>query len=421
MRVPLALGAYAAATRLLAPAAGVLLRQRARRGKEDPARLGERLGRAGVARPEGRLLWVHGVSVGESLSLLSIVERALERRPDLGVLATSGTRAAALVMERRLPTTAIQQYAPIDTPGAVKRFFDHWRPDLGILAESDLWPNLLTGAKTAGVRTALVSAKMSASSHDRWRSVPNAARPLLSGFDLILARDEGEARRLETLGARIGGVLDLKLGAAPLPHDEATTDAFRAAWTGRPVILAASTHPGEDTPVLSAFARARAARPDAVLILAPRHPERGGEIAALAASLGLSTSRRTLDRPAHASSVLIADTVGEMGSWCRLADLAIVCGSFVDGIGGHNPLEAARLDAPVISGRFVAGWPIYTELAALGATRLIGTDDLAEAMAGVWSDALALAAMASRAKAAVSGRDALAAVEIDRVLDLLPQ
>ena len=208
--LPLAI--YAAATGLLEPLAPALLRRRARAGKEDLGRLAERLGRPALARPAGPLVWLHGVSVGESLSLLPLVEALQARRPDLNLLVTSGTVTSALVVAKRLPKGVIHQFAPVDAPGAASRFLDHWRPDAALLVESELWPNLIVAAKARGVRLALLSARMTQKSADGWTRAPVTARALLQAFDLILPQDADD-----------GGTVAPKLGAdrRPLPEPEA--------------------------------------------------------------------------------------------------------------------------------------------------------------------------------------------------------
>ena len=212
---PASLALYGLATRLIEPFAPALLQRRLARGKEDPARLGERLGHAGRPRPEGVLVWLHGASVGETLSLVSLVEALAAARPDIVILVTSGTRTSAALMAERLPAGVIHQYLPVDGPSATARFLDHWRPSLGVFVESELWPNLLLGARERGVRLALLSAKLSEASFNGWRRAPGAARRLLGGFDLILAQDERAAERITALGGGVQDVADLKFGAAP--------------------------------------------------------------------------------------------------------------------------------------------------------------------------------------------------------------
>jgi 3-deoxy-D-manno-octulosonic-acid transferase len=411
------LAAYRLATGLSTPLIAAWLVRRVRLGKEDPARLSERWGRASIARPPGPLLWLHGASVGESLALMSFVERAGETRPEVSILVTSGTRAAAEVLAQRLSRGAIHQYLPIDTPAASRAFVDHWRPDLGVFVESEIWPNLLLAAKAGGARLALLSARLSEASARGWARAPASAKTVFAAFDLILARDEDQAVRLAALGARDDGVIDLKFGAPPLPSDPAVIARVRALGR-RPIILAASTHPGEDALVLQAFGAAR--RPGALLIVAPRHPERGEGIARLAAGDGFTVARRSRGEAFGASDVLVADTVGELGTWYAVADLALIGGGWTPGVGGHNPLEAARLDCPMIAGPRIDGWPVYSDLVDLGATRLVAEGDLAAAMDLAWSDPLLLASMAAAAAAFVAARDRGVVAALDRTLALLP-
>jgi 3-deoxy-D-manno-octulosonic-acid transferase len=415
---PASLRLYGLAAGAASVAAPAWLKGRVRQGKEDPARWPERLGRTAIPRPEGRLAWLHGVSVGESLSLLPLADRIRMERPDVAVLVTSGTRASAELLAARLPAGAIHQYAPLDTPGAIRRFLDHWRPDLGVLVESELWPNLILGARARGARLALVSAKLSARSLDGWRRAPAAARAVLGAFDLLLARDAAAAERLAALGARVDGLADLKFGAPALPADEAELARAKGAVGGRPVLLAASTHPGEEEIVLTAFRGAADA--GALLILAPRHPERGEAVERLARDTGLAVGRRAQGDPLGAAPVYVADTVGELGLWYRLAALAVVGGSLTEpSVGGHNPLEPARLACPFVAGRQVYAWPVYATLQAAGATRLVDPGELAGWLSRALTGDLALTAMAQRASAFAAAGDAAAGEAAERVLGLL--
>jgi 3-deoxy-D-manno-octulosonic-acid transferase len=358
--------------------------------------------------------------VGESLSLLPLAERLAVERPRVTVLVTSGTLASAELLATRLPAAAIHQYAPLDTPGATRRFLDHWRPALGVFVESELWPNLILGARERGVRMALVSAKLSARSAEGWRRVPAAARAVLGAFDLTLARDAGSAERLAALGARVDGLADLKFGAAALPFDAEALDLARRALSGAPVLLAASTHPGEEEAVLRAFAAAGVAG-RARLILAPRHPARGEAVQRLALEAGLSAGRRRVGAAFGAAAVHVADTVGELGLWYRLATLAVVGGSLTpDGVGGHNPLEPARLGCPFIAGPDVSAWPVYEALEAAAATRRVSPDDLSGWFARATAGDEGLAAMAAQARAFVTAGDAAAGAATDRIMGLLP-
>lgn len=341
---PAPLAAYAALTGLLEPLAPHLLRRRARQGKEDPQRLLERLGRPSLARPDGPLVWLHGVSVGEATSLLPLISALRTRRPDLVILVTSGTVTAAHLLIQRLPPGVIHQYAPLDTPRAADRFLDHWRPALAVFAESEIWPNLIQAAQARDVRLALVSARITARSARGWGRIPVAAHALFSAFDLVLPQDAATASRLRDLGADPGPSLNLKLAGTALPADETELARLRAAAAGRTVILAASTHPGEDEIIVDAVRMATPEPAGTLLILAPRHPERGAELAMRFGGDRRSQGGRP-DGPIH-----VADTLGELGLFFRLADIVVMGGAFQPGIGGHNPLEPARIGRPILTG-----------------------------------------------------------------------
>ena len=347
MRRPLSLQLYAAVLSLLEPLARPLLARRVKAGKEDAARLGERLGHSTVARPESRLVWLHGVSVGESMSLLPLVGALRTRRPDLALLVTSGTRTSAELLDKRLPAEVIHQYIPLDAPGAARRFLDHWEPDLGVLVESELWPNLILGAHERGVKLALLSARMTEGSAQGWARVPAAAKVVLDAFDLIAPQETETQGRLKRLGARTGPLLNLKTVGEALPVDGAELARLKAAAGDRRVVLAANTHPGEDEIVIEAFRRAGLA--DTLLVIAPRHPARGEAIAGLLA--GFEVARRAAGEPLTAqTTAYVADTLGEMGLLYSLADVVVMGGGFLPGIGGHNPLEPARLEKPILTG-----------------------------------------------------------------------
>jgi 3-deoxy-D-manno-octulosonic-acid transferase len=328
------------------PFAPLLLSQRARRGKEDRARLSERLGVAGAPRPAGRLVWLHGASVGESLAALPLIEKLLG---SMNVLVTSGTVTSARIMQARLPKGAIHQFVPLDFPKAVNRFLDHWRPDAGLFVESDLWPNLVLAAAARGVRLALVNARISARSAENWRYAPKTARALLRPFDAVLAQDEEIAGRFRELGARNVTVAgSLKADAPPLACDEAKLAKLKDAIGTRPVLLAAQTHPGEDETVLPAHDSLRARFPDLLTIIVPRHPERGPQIEMLCGTRA-AKRRGAGEMPSPQTEIYIADTLGELGLFYRLAPFCFIGGTLVP-MGGHNPLEPANLSRAILAG-----------------------------------------------------------------------
>lgn len=403
---PPALLAYRLATAALHPLAPALLRRRARAGKEDPARLPERLGHASAPRPSSLLAWLHGASVGESLSLLPLIDRLRAARPDLNLLVTSGTTTSAELLTRRLPPGVTHQYVPLDTPPTTARFLDHWRPDLAVFVESDLWPNLLLGAEARGTRLALLSARLSDCSLRNWARTPGFARQVLGAFDLVQAQDDAVATALARLGARDDGRLNLKLVGEPLPADAAALARAREAAGGRRVLLAASTHPGEEEIVLAS------APPDALLVIVPRHPARGPEVAALAPGAGLASRGDAFGgAPVH-----VADTLGELGLWFRLADAALVGGSLLPGVGGHNPLEPVRLGVPFASGPHVENWrAVYDDLRAAGGVALTPDD---AALVAFWREPPP--GQAQRARVLAQDRTGQLDATVQRLLGMLP-
>lgn len=414
---PPPLQAYRAATGLLEPLAPAVLRARARRGKEDASRLSERMGYAGAARPPGPLVWLHGVSVGESLSLLPLVDGLRARGPELTLLVTTGTTTAAELLGRRLPAGVLHQYAPVDLPGAARRFLRHWRPDLAIFVESEIWPNLIGEAKAQGVRLALVSARLSAGSVRGWSRARGSAQSLLGAYDLILPQDDAAAQGLQRLGGRDDGRLNLKRVGAPLPADRILLEAHRRVARGRPILLAASTHPGEDEAVLEAFAGVAGREPSPHLIIAPRHPDRGAAIAALSRAAGYETTQQGAGQPFHGEAVHVADLLGELGQWFRLSQACFVGGSWTANVGGHNPLEPARLDCPVATGPQVENWAaVYRDMEAAGAVRIVADPP---ALTRFWTQALdrapKIAAQAARAKAFTERQSSALDATLDRL------
>lgn len=364
-----ALSLYAAVGRVAEPLAVGLLAHRQKRAKEDGARRGERFGRASCARPAGPLIWLHAASVGETVAAAVLAERLTALH--LSVLLTTGTVTGAQVAERRLPAGAVHQFAPLDTPGAVGRFLRHWRPDLALFAESELWPTTLSALATRELPLVVFNARMSERSYRAWRLLAPVARALMSRVDLCLAQSEADASRLSALGARRVAVCgNLKFDVPAPPADEATVAALRAKVEGRFVLLAASTHPGEEAAVLAAHAELARRGVRLLTILAPRHPERGAALAAEMAAGGLAFGLRSRgDAFDPATSIYLADTIGEMGVWYRLADCAFLGGSLV-ARGGQNPIEAAKLGAPILHGPHVQNFvDVYDAFAAAEAAR----------------------------------------------------
>ena len=348
--LPFSLRAYRCATSVLEPVAPLALKSRARRGKENPVRLSERLGHPSRARPEGTLIWVHGASVGESLAVLPLID-ALLKAPDRSVLMTSGTVTSAELMTDRLPPRAFHQFSPVDTPSAVARFLDHWRPDAGLFVDSEIWPNTLIAAHERGVPLALINGRMSERSFAGWQKAKRTAASLLSLYDACLVQDAETAQRLKQLGRSdvvIAGSLKADSPALPAPADMLVQLRHRIG--DRPIFLATNTHTGEEELVIAVHEQLRRRFPSLLTIIAPRHAERGAEIAALCREDAFA--RRSLGQaPDGGVEIYIADTMGELGLFYRLATFAFI-GKSLAGQGGQNPIEAARLGVAVLSGTY---------------------------------------------------------------------
>ena len=398
-RSPAALRAY----RLLAAAAGpltpLMLWRRVRRGKEHRTRVAERRGFARIARPDGPLIWLHAASVGELASVLPLIERIAQR--GLRVLVTTGTVTSSGLAEQRLPRGVIHQFVPLDVPRFVRRFLDHWRPNLALFVESDLWPNTILEASKRRVPLILINGRMSEGSYRRWIYLRGTIVDLLGRFDICLAGTQADAERLGALGApRVVAAGNLKLDVPAPPADAAELAALQEAIAGRPLITAASTHPGEESAVIDAYRRLRADFPGLLALIAPRHPERGAGVAALAAAAGLKTALRSHGAlPDPATEIYVADTMGELGLIYRLSPLVFMGGSLVRH-GGQNPIEPAKLGAAILHGPHVWNFvEIYAALDEAGGAAQVDQVEQLAARAGAW-----LRDDAARARAAAVAR-----------------
>ena len=398
-----ALTFYRAVTTLVGPLAPALLEWRRRRGKEDPRRLAERMGLPSLSRPQGKLAWLHGASVGEGLALLPLVERLVTR--GFKVLVTTGTVTSATILATRLPAGAQHQYVPLDVPAFIRRFLDHWRPDLVLVAESEIWPNMLCLAKERKIPIVLVNARLSPRSYRRWQKMPRLIGALLSRIDLCLAQTQDDGTRLLQLGAphvQVSG--NLKYDVPAPPFQSATLAEITGALGGRPVWLAASTHAGEEEIVVDVHQRLRVTVPNLLTIVAPRHAARGAEIAGIAAAHGLPVSLRSRgDRIETATEFYIADTMGEMGLFYRLASVVLLGKSLGAAQGGQNPIEPAKLGATVLHGPNVDNFvEVYRDLdASHGATEVADAAALACTLIDYLSDPSQLRRSGRAAKEAV--------------------
>jgi 3-deoxy-D-manno-octulosonic-acid transferase len=398
-RLPFTFVAYRGLAAALTPLSGLVLARRLKRGKEHPRRLAERRGMASLPRPAEPLVWVHGASVGELVAALPIIERLRAR--DFAVLVTSGTVTSAELAQQRLPAGAFHQFVPLDSPFFVARFLDHWRPDLALFIESDLWPNLILGTAERSIPLILLNGRLSQRSFERWRRVPATIEALLARFDLCLVRSSEDAARFDALGApRISTTGNLKLDVPPLSADPTMLASLRTALAGRAIVVAASTHPGEESAVVEAHRRLRADFPRLLTIIVPRHPDRGAEVASIATAQGLTAVQRSHGvLPNAATEIYVCDTLGELGLVYRLASVVFMGGSLVPH-GGQNPIEPIKLGAAVLHGPHVANFAdLYQALdAAAGDGRVVDSDSLAERLAGLLGNAPA------RSRLAAAGR-----------------
>jgi len=371
----MSIAAYRALTWAAGPLIHRYMQRRLNAGREDPQRFRERFGDASATRPNGPLVWLHASSVGESLSMLSLIERLRRERPEVVILMTSGTVSSARILENRLPPGVIHQFVPVDRMSWVRRFLDHWQPDLVLWVESEFWPGVLSEVKRRAIPAMLMNARISARSWRGWRRAPWMIRRILQTFDLCMAQTELDAERLRDLGAvNIACPGNLKFAAEPLPADPDTLAALEAATAARPRWLAFSTHPGEEETIAAAHRILVRNLPDILTIIVPRHPARGPEIENILAASGTTVSVRSRSQlPDKNIGFLLADTMGELGVFFRLTDIAFVGGSLVPH-GGQNPIEPARLGCAIVHGPHMENFlAIESELNTAGASTVATT------------------------------------------------
>jgi 3-deoxy-D-manno-octulosonic-acid transferase len=300
--------------------------------------------------------------VGELVAAIPLIERIHAR--EFGVLVTTGTVTSAELARSRLPAGIVHQFVPYDAPPFVARFLDHWKPDLGLFVESDLWPNMILANSQRGIPLIVVNGRLSERSFKRWRYMPHTIEALFKRIDLCLVRTTMDAQRFEALGApRITTTGNLKLDVPALPVDDDKLARFKAMIGNRPVIAAASTHLGEEAAVIDAHRRLKNSFPGLLTIVVPRHPERGSGIVSAATGAGLVAVQRSRERMPEANcDIYVCDTVGELGLIYRLAPIVFMGGSLIRH-GGQNPVEAVKLGAAILHGPHISNFAeIYAAL-----------------------------------------------------------
>jgi 3-deoxy-D-manno-octulosonic-acid transferase len=366
---------YRRLSSVMVPLAPALIKRRLKQGKEDPARVAERRGMSREIRPPGPLVWIHGASVGEVLAAAALIEslRALNIR----ILLTSGTVTSAAIVAKRFPADIIHQYVPYDSPRYVARFLDHWRPSLALFIESDLWPNLILSSAARRLPMVLINGRMSHRSFPRWRRMSGTISALLGKFEVCLAQSRVDGERFAALGSRnVVTTGNLKLDVPAPPADAARLERLMSVTRGRPIIVAASTHPGEEEILLEAHRTLAGLFPSLLTVIVPRHPNRGEAIGQTIAAAGLHAALRSREElPIATTDIYIADTMGELGLFYRLAPIVFMGGSLV-ARGGQNPIEAVKLGASIVHGPHVFNFTdVYEALDRAGGARLAGTEE----------------------------------------------
>lgn len=355
--MPLGRFLYKSFTTLIAPFLGAIFRRRANSGKEDPARINERMARDLSARPSGPLLWMHAASVGESKLLLELARRLINANEhEGGFLFSCQTQTGARLIAKAIKEdallkqrTCLQQMAPVDTGPVIRRFLDHWSPSAAIIAEGEIWPNTLLALEARQIPAALINARMTEKTILGWMRWRKTAREVFSSLDVLIAADIQTQTGLEEFSGKTVTCPGNLKSALPAPSvDPSELEPLKQAIGDRAVLLAASTHAGEEALVIDAWMQ-MTEKP--FLIIAPRHPERGDDVDKLLSMTKAAVSRRSEKDPLdQTTDILLADTMGEMGLWYRLADTVYLGGGHAPGIGGHNPIEALQLNIPVLSG-----------------------------------------------------------------------
>ena len=378
---------YRIASQAIAPLLPLWLEVRRLQGKEDAARGHERFGYASLPRPRGTLVWIHAASVGEANSVLRFIELLKAQYPHLHILLTTGTVTSARLMQKRLPASVKHQYVPVDTVAATERFMRHWRPDIALMVESELWPNLIDAAHRWHCFMGLINARMSERSFRRWNKHPDMIRPMLRAFNVLYTQSEADAVRLKKLGAHpVVCFGNLKYDALPLACNEEALLALGSIVKNRKLFLAASTHPKEEMLIETVHSQLAKSYQNLLTIIVPRHPSRGAQIAMALTHKHRVALRSKQEAITSGTEFYIADTLGELGLFYRLCDTVFMGGSLVPH-GGQNPLEPARFSCAILTGPHVQNFSdMYDNLQAANAcVRVKNANELAAQLAAIFS------------------------------------
>ncbi len=428
---------YRALWWIVAPLAVLRLLLRSRKERGYRQHIGERFGYARGRLPEdgAPLIWVHAVSVGETRAAQPLIDALLKARPDARILLTHMTPSGRATGEQIFGERVLRCFLPYDMPHAVRRFLRTWRPSLGLVMETEVWPTLIDECRRADVPLVLTNARMSERSYRRAARFGGATRGVFGGFARVLAQSPADAQRLTALGARNVAVLgNLKFDMSTPPELAARGHAWRAAIGTRAVWVAASTREGEEELVLQAFAAL--AVEEALLILVPRHPQRFNEVAELVEKRGLRCERRSAWAPAGAAAagqgavralpgdvtVLLGDSMGELGAYYAASDVAFIGGSLLP-LGGQNLIEACAVGVPVLIGPHVFNFTQATAdaVAAGAAIQVQDPADLARVLRELFDDRTRRIAMGAAASAFAARHRGATARTVAVLTTLLPE
>ncbi len=358
------------------PIVGPYLAYRAAKGKEEHKRRRERYGKSNVPRPHGSLIWVHAASVGETSAVMPLIKSIAAK--GIHIVLTTGTVTSAKLAEERIGDLVIHQYVPLDFKPAVSNFLSYWKPDLALIAESEIWPMTILELGARRVPQILVNGRLSDRSFAAWKRRSYLAEALFENLSHVVAQSEVDGERFRELGARpvtVSG--NLKGDTTPPPAEPAAVDRLKKQIGGRPVWAAISTHDGEEEIAGQVHTMVSVRHPGLLTIIVPRHPNRAPEILSALSAQGLKVARRSQNEAIDASTqVYLADTIGEMGLFLRLTEIAFV-GRSLSATGGQNPLEPAALGTAVLSGQNVQNFrDSYKKLIADGNARLVKDKDM---------------------------------------------
>lgn len=358
------------------------------RGRKAPARRKDWSHRLGyVPRLQGTVIWVHAVSVGETIAAGPMVNRLLRSNPDATILMTATTDTGLAQAKKMFGERVAYAYAPYDTPGAIRRFLRRVNPRILVILETEIWPNMIDQCHRFGVPVFLINARLSERSAQGYERVRGLAAPIMKKITWIAAQAEKDAQRFRRIGVAPESVEVTGSVKFDVDISEATRAAAlrcRQSLGKRPIWVAGSTHSGEDVQLLEAHRIVLEQHPEALLIIVPRHPERFDSVAQLVADNGFKLARRSLDQSAEGAQVYLGDTMGELMMLYGAGDIAFVGGSLVER-GGHNPLEPAAWSIPVLTGPHVFNFEtIFERLQANGGVQVVQeATELGRAIAGL--------------------------------------